>query len=205
MSEELYFIKFNPVVAKINLYNKLCREEKAVLGFLESDSKTSLELIKNKVQGGIHSLSKEELMSLFSWLNNQCNANQEELKIQLFTNGIELFYEISEADQIHDFQQIVSDYEKISQTNLNFIINSENFNQFLIYGIFFSNLASKQNTEENVCYNFLKSDYANLYSLAKEQFHKNNLEVNLNINKYFSDLYDLTKYYKGSVIKLHHF
>ncbi|WP_326984915.1 hypothetical protein VUJ46_10410 [Chryseobacterium sp. MYb264] len=204
MSEELYFIKINPVVAKINLYNKLCREEKTVLDFLEADSKTSLELIKNKIQGGIHSLSKEELLSLFSWIDNLCNADHEELKTQLFTNGIELFYEIPEDSQVKNFQQIASDYEKISQKNLNFITSSENFNQFLIYGIFFTTLSNKEKPEDNICYNFLKSDNKSLYLLAEEQFNANYFETVPNMNTYFSNLYDLTKYYNGSIIKLHH-
>jgi hypothetical protein len=35
MAEKLYFIKTNPVAAKINLYNKLCREEETALQFLK--------------------------------------------------------------------------------------------------------------------------------------------------------------------------
>lgn len=205
MAEELYFLKMNAVVAKINLYNKLCREENTVLHFLEKDSKASFELIKNKIQGGIHSLSKEEILNLLSWINHQCNADREELKIQLFSNGIELFYEIIEASQVKKFQQIISDYEKISQKNLNFIIDSENFNQFLIFGIFFTTLALKEKAEENICYNFLKADHPTLYSLAAEQVNSTNFETDTALNRYFYDLHDLTKYYKGSIIKLHHF
>jgi len=204
MSEELYFIRINPNVAKINLYNKLCREENTVLGFLEADSKTSLELIKNKVQGGIHSLSEEEILNLYSWLNHQYNSDHEELKVQLFCNGIEIFYEITGENQVKIFQQIISDYEKISQKNLNFISDSENFNQFLIYGIFLTNLANKENTEENICYKFLKADHQPLYAIAEEQFNSKNFPESAILSKYFYDLYDLTKYYKGSIIKLHH-
>ena len=48
MAEELYFIKTNPTIAKINLYNKLSREEENILKFLQPEAKKTLETIKEK-------------------------------------------------------------------------------------------------------------------------------------------------------------
>lgn len=70
MAEELYFIKTNPTIAKINLYNKLCCEEKNVLNFLNEDKKTSFELIKTKVKDSVENLTKDELLQIFSWFSN---------------------------------------------------------------------------------------------------------------------------------------
>jgi len=206
MAEELYFIKTNPTIAKINLYNKLCCEEKNVLNFLDDDKKTSLELIKTKVKDSVESLSKEELLHLFSWFNNQYQSDSEEVKTQLFVNGIDLFYEIPSTAHVHNFQQILSDYENYSQKKLNHIVDSDNFNKFLIYGLFYTNLIKKDS--KNFLADYLKLDHNTLYSFAEEQFKSNfnNLEQEddiLKVQTYFTDLYDMTKFYKGSIIKLH--
>ena len=116
MAEELYFIKTNPVTAKINLYNKLCREEDSILQYMQDDKKTSLELIKKKVLDNVDSLSKEELLNLFEWFNAKYKTDPEEVKTQLFIHGIDLFYEIPQSSNIQSFQQILSDYEKYSKT-----------------------------------------------------------------------------------------
>ncbi|KMQ67850.1 hypothetical protein ACM39_10940 [Chryseobacterium sp. FH2] len=203
MAEELYFLKTNPVIAKINLYNKLCREEQSALTFMNDDQKTSLELIKKKVQeSSIESLTKEELLCLFSWFNNQYQPNNEEIKNQLFINGLDLFYEIPANADVKKFQQILSDYEKISQKNLNYILNAESFNQFLIYGIFYTSLIQKEKREETILSDYLKSDNKTLYSLAENQFNAKTFEADPALSKYFSDLYDATKFYKGTIIKL---
>lgn len=205
MAEELYFIKTNPTIAKINLYNKLCREEKNVLNFLNEDKKTSFELIKTKIKDSVESLTKEELLQIFSWFSNEYKTDREEVKTQLFINGIDLFYEIPSTVDVVNFQQILSDYENYSKQKLNHLVDVQHFNQFLIYGIFYTGI---KNQDKNISVDILKQDYKNLYSFAENQFSSNgkifeNEDLVLNIYNYFTDLYDLTKYYKGSIIKLH--
>ncbi|MFP3592503.1 hypothetical protein [Chryseobacterium sp. SIMBA_038] len=205
MAEELYFIKTNPTIAKINLYNKLCREEKNVLNFLSEDKKTSFELIKTKIKDSVENLTKEELLQIFSWFSNEYKSDREEVKTQLFINGIDLFYEIPSTVDVVNFQQILSDYENYSKQKLNHLVDAQHFNQFLIYGIFYTGI---KNQDKNISVDILKQDYKNLYSFAENQFSSNgkifeNEDIVLNIYNYFTDLYDLTKYYKGSIIKLH--
>lgn len=205
MAEELYFIKTNPTIAKINLYNKLCREEKNVLNFLSEDKKTSFELIKTKIKDSVENLTKEELLQIFSWFSNEYKSDREEVKTQLFINGIDLFYEIPSTVDVVNFQQILSDYENYSKQKLNHLVDAQHFNQFLIYGIFYTRI---KNQDKNISVDILKQDYKNLYSFAENQFSSNgkifeNESLVLNIYNYFTDLYDLTKYYKGSIIKLH--
>ncbi|MDR6404701.1 MULTISPECIES: hypothetical protein [Chryseobacterium] len=204
MAEELYFIKTNPVTAKINLYNKLCQEEQDVLNYLDDDKKTSLELIKKKVLENVENLSKEELLNLFNWFNAKCNGDHEELKTQLFVHGIDIFHEILSPSNVQSFQQILSDYEKYSQRITNHIFDPEKFNQFLIYGIFFTGFINKEKGEEYILADFLKSDYKNLYSHAEEEFNSKKTELlsQENIYNHFTDLYDCTKFYKNSIIKL---
>ncbi|SDQ74813.1 hypothetical protein SAMN05421664_2438 [Chryseobacterium soldanellicola] len=203
MAKELYFIKTNPVIAKINLYNKLCREENNVLSFLNDDKKTSLEIIKNKVKDSVEELSPEELLQIFNWFKNEYRLDKEEMKTQLFINGIDLFYEIPSEAHVNNFQKILSDYEKHSQSRLNFISDCENFNHFLIYGIFYTQMIKKEN--EDILPHFLKSDYKKLYILAENQFNLNGVDKvdSDNLYNYFIDLYDFTKHYKGSIIKLY--
>lgn len=202
MTEELYFIKTNPTVAKINLYNKLCREEKQVINFLDDDKKVSLEIIKNKVKDSVENLNKEELLNIFSWLKAEYPSDKEEIKTQLFVNGLDIFYEIPTDDNIKRFQQILSDYEKISQRSFKYKFDSENFNQFLIYGIFFTGMEAKEKGEENIIAEYLRPNHKDLYSLAQNQFLSGNFINSENIYQYFTDLYDLTKFYKGSIIQL---
>jgi hypothetical protein len=207
MAEELYFIKTNQVAAKINLYNKLCCEENNVLPFLQDDKKTSLELIKKKVQENVDSLSQEEILSIFNWFKAKYNSDSEEVKTQLFVHGIDVFYEIPSSSEVEKFQQILSDYKKNAQVNFKYIFDSENFNHFLIYGIFFTGLIDREKGEENFLFNYLKSDYKDLYSFAENEFSekKSDLLSKPNIYKCFSDLYDSTKFYKGSIIELRDF
>ncbi|WP_232816014.1 hypothetical protein [Chryseobacterium capnotolerans] len=91
MTEELYFIKTNPNIAKINLYNKLCREEENFLSFLQPDGKRSLEIIKDKVKDSVEELTREELLNIFSWFSKAYPSDHEEIRTQLFINGIDLF------------------------------------------------------------------------------------------------------------------
>lgn len=202
MAEGLYFIKTNPVVAKINLYNKLCRKEDHILTFLDIN-KTSLETVKDKIKEGIESLTGEELLQLFSWFNDQYSPDHEEVKTQLFINGIDLFYELLSKETIQDFQQILADYEKSSGKTLSYISDSENFNNFLIYGIFYTGMGKKE--ENNILSDLLQKDHQALYSLAENQFQLNPAQgtESPEIQKHFAELYDSTKFYKGSVIKLH--
>ncbi|MDQ0592992.1 hypothetical protein QFZ37_001361 [Chryseobacterium ginsenosidimutans] len=206
MAEELYFIKTNPLVAKINLYNKLCREENIVINFLDDDKKTSLEIIKVKVKENIERLSKEELLKLVEWFKTEFNTDQEEVKNQLFVHGIDLFYEIQNPVNINNFKQILSDYEKYSHTKHTHISDSEDFNNFLIYGIFFTGLINKE-AEKNFLFDFLKSDYKTLYSFAENEVHEKKSDVLFQSEIYtcFFDLYDCTKFYKGSIIELYNF
>ncbi|CAA7386825.1 hypothetical protein CHRY9393_01125 [Chryseobacterium fistulae] len=207
MAEELYFIKTNPIIAKINLYNKLCREEKNITTFLDDDKITSLEIIKNKVKDSeIEKLTKEELLHIFSWFNNEYPSDNDEMKTQLFINGIDLFYEIPSLSHIKNFQQILSDYENLSEEKIKYILNSDTFNQFIIYGIFFTGMIQKEKKgNEQILSNFLKPDHKSLYSMAESQFNSQSpsLEVDDIIFQNFTDLYDLTKFYKGKIIQLH--
>ncbi|MFC3159129.1 hypothetical protein SAMN05443633_10344 [Chryseobacterium arachidis] len=205
MAKELYFIKTNPVVAKINLYNKLCREENNVLEFLEDDKKTSLELIKKKLQEeNVDNLSKEELSGIFNWFREKYNStNPEEVKTQLFVHGIDVFHQLS-SSHIGVFQQILSDYEKYTQHKLSFKTNAEQFFHFLIYGIFFTGLINKEKGEANYLLDYLKLDHKDLFSFAENEFSlkKQDLISDENIYPDFELLYDSTKFYKGSIIKL---
>ncbi|WP_027385653.1 hypothetical protein [Chryseobacterium gregarium] len=204
MAEKLYFIKINPVAAKINLYNKLCREEDQVLEFLEEDKKTSLELIRKKVQEDIQTLSKEELLCIFSWFNTQYASDPEEIKTQLFVHGIDLFYEITSSVPIENIRQIMSDYEKHAPVKISRITDSENFNQFLIYGIFFTSLMNKT-TNGDYLFDALKSQHAKIYSLAENEYHAKNSEPPISKDTYedFKDLFDCTRFYKGPIIELY--
>ncbi|WP_449389380.1 hypothetical protein [Chryseobacterium lineare] len=201
MAEKLYFIKTNPVTAKINLYNKLCSEENQVIEFLKEDKKTSLEIIKKKTQENIESLSKEELICIFDWFEKTYGADTEKMKTELFVHGIDIFYDISNSLCIKNFSHILSGYEDYLQTKLSFIVNSESFNHFLIYGIFFTGMA---NSEEKYLFNFLKQDHNILYSLAEKGYDEKRYGITLQpeMYQYFSDLYDATKFYRGSVIEL---
>lgn len=206
MAEELYFIKTNPNIAKINLYNKLSREEENILNFLQPDARAHLEIIKNKVKDSIEELSPEELLIIFSWFSNTYSSDHEEAKTQLFINGIDLFYEIPSTDHTENFLQILTHYEKLSQQHLSYIVDAQHFNQFLIYGIFFTEILNREQGNENILSDFLKPDYQSLYLLAENQCKSKDFDEKVipDLQNYFTDLYDLTKFYKGSIIKLEH-
>ena len=205
MAEKLYFIKINPVAAKINLYNKLCREEEQVLEFLEEDKKTSLELIRKKVQEDVEGLSGEELLGIVSWFSAKHASDPEEMKTQLFVHGIDLFYEITSSPHTEHFRQVLSDYEKHAQIRISHRTDSENFNRFLVYGIFFTGLVNREKTEEDYLFDTLKSEHAKIYSLAENEYYGKNPEqaVSGDLYDYFKNLFEGTRFYKGSVIKLH--
>lgn len=204
MAEELYFIKTNPNIAKINLYNKLCREEENIVRFLQDDAKVSLEIMKNKVKDSVENLSKEELLSIFTWFSSVYAADREEVKTQLFIHGLDLFYEIPKEENVKNFQDLLKDYENYSKQNLDFMVNAQNFNQFLIYGLFFTDIALKEKGNCTILSHYLKSDYSSLYTFAEEQFHSKSPDHHndMELQHYFGELYDLTKFYKGSIIKL---
>lgn len=205
MAEKLYFIKTNPVVAKINLYNKLCREETQVLPFLKDDKKTSLELIKKKALDHIDHLSTDELQDLFRWFDAVCNADREKLKSLLFTHGIDVFHEIPDPSEVQAFQQIAGDYEKYFQTSLGHKTEAGAFNRFLIYGIFFSGLAN-ENSEPDFHFDYLKSGNKDLYLIADQAVHEKKYGEfpAAEIHHHFSELYDGTKFYKGNILMLPH-
>ncbi len=204
MAEELYFIKTNPNIAKINLYNKLCREEENFLSFLQPDGKTSLEIIKDKVKDSVEELTREELLNIFSWFSKAYPSDHEEIRTQLFINGIDLFYEIQSPVHREHFLQILSEYEKLTQENMNYIVNAQNFNQFLIYGIFLTEIISREQGKENILSDYLKPDYQSLYALAENHSELKHWDEknSTDLQHYFNDLYDLTKFYKGSIIQL---
>ncbi len=204
MAEELYFIKTNPNIAKINLYNKLSREEENILNFLQPDARNHLEIIKNKVKDSVEELTQEELLQIFSWFNQTYSTDHEEAKTQLFINGIDLFYEIPSTNHAENFLQILSHYEKLSKQRLDYIADAQSFNQFLIYGIFFTEISSREQDHENILSDYLKSDYQPLYLLAEDQLDSQDVDEKVipDLQHYFADLYDQTKFYKGSIIKL---
>lgn len=203
MAEKLYFIKTNPVVAKINLYNKLCREEEHILQFLEEDKKTSLELIKKKTLHHIDDISKEELEGILKWFNARCSDDPEELKVQLFIHGIDIFHEISDSPETETFHQILSDYEKHLEISLGYKTDADTYNQFLIYGIFFSGMMNK-NSDKNFHFDYLKSGNKDLYSIAEEAVNEKKYGEfpAAEIHRHFSELYDGTKFYKGNILML---
>lgn len=204
MTEELYFIKTNPNIAKINLYNKLCREEENFLHFLQPEGKANLELIKDKVKDSVEELSQQELLNIFLWFSKAYPSDHEEVKTQLFINGIDLFYEIQTPTHTQNFLKLLAEYEQLSQENLNYIVNAQNFNQFLIYGIFLTEMINREQGKQNIFCDYLKADHPSLYALAENHSGLKNSDVqsNAELQKYFNDLYDLTKFYKGSIIQL---
>ncbi|MDR6923302.1 hypothetical protein [Chryseobacterium sp. 2987] len=203
MANELFFIKTNPTIAKINLFNKIDREEEQMMKFLPDDARVSLEIIKKKVKDSVEHLTKDELSTIFAWFNSLYPSDIEETKTQLFINGIDLFYEISHKDRVASFQQLLTDYENYSQQNLEFIMDSQNFNQFLLYGIFITDIASEEKGSVNMLSHYLKTDHPTLYSFAEGQFKKGiEIEAHSELQRYFGELYDLTRFYKGSIIKL---
>ncbi|MDQ0067638.1 hypothetical protein [Chryseobacterium lathyri] len=205
MAEELYFIKTNPNIAKINLYNKLCREEENIINFLQADPKVSLEIIKKKVKDSVENLSKEELSSIFTWFSSIYPADREEAKTQLFIHGLDLFYEIPKTQNVQTFREMLSAYENYSKQKLDFMVDAQNFNQFLLYGLFFTDISLKEKGNSTTLSHYLKTDYPLLYALAEDQFQKkgSDQDNDLALQRYFGELYDLTKFYKGSIIQLH--
>ncbi len=217
MAEELFFIKPNPVVAKINLYNKLCNEEGDFLRFLNGDKKTSLELIKNKLQDSIETLSPEELRQLFDWFKFQYNSvsvngslSNDEVKTQLYINGIDLFHEIP-SDLTQTFGSILNDYEKVNQIHLQYLSDAEKFNKFLLYALFYTSFALEDDSEKRILTEYLKSQHPSIYesaqSVFKEKINQTGFTENLNTKGIilfdnFSELYDSTKFYKGSIIQI---
>lgn len=184
MAEELYFIKTNPVVAKINLYNKLCREEEIVINFLDDDKKTSLEIIKNKVKDSINTLSQDEFFNVVSWITAPYQEDSNEAETQLYINGMDLFYEIPSKTPVRSFHEILSDYQCIIEQDFSISVNADDFNNFLVYGIFFSGLVSlfldqhyylNPDTDKDLLLliKTLKSSYGKLYELAQTEFDSN--------------------------------
>lgn len=204
MAEELYFIKTNPTIAKINLYNKLSREEENILKFLQPEAQITLETIKEKVKDSVEELTQEELLLIFQWFHQVYSSDHEETKTQLFINGIDLFYEIPTTVHAENFMQILSDYEKLLKQDMNYIVDSKNFNQFLIYGIFLTEILNTKQHPDNILCEYLKPDNKSLYLLAENQCGLKDFDHKLipDLQHYFTDLYDLTKFYKGSIIKL---
>ncbi|MCQ9635919.1 hypothetical protein MP477_13255 [Chryseobacterium sp. WG23] len=202
MAEQLHFIKTNPNIAKINLYNKLCQEEESIMNFLQTTDTAQLETIKEKIKESVDELTREEMMNIFSWFSHKYPSDPEETKTQLFIHGIDLFYEIPSNDKVQSFQQILSDYEKYAQQPMGYIVNSQNFNKFLIYGIFVTALLHKD--QENILSDYLKTDHQDLYVLAENQLYlkEPDIQNSTNLQLYFNDLYDMTKFYKGSIIQL---
>ena len=220
MADEIYFIKTNPTIAKINLYKKLCGKETIVLTYLDEDQKTSLEIIKTKVKDSIENLTAIEFCSIFRWFQSEykqenpgSNNGEDELINQLFINGIDQFYKIPTND-VESFNQIISDYQKYSHNTLHYKLDAEYFSQFLIYGIFFTGLMNhfhKNKIEDVHLMEYLKPDYTTLYSFAETEFNsvaqnaeKKSLFSHDTLYNYFIELYDLTRFYKGSIIKLDH-
>lgn len=199
MKDRLYFIKTNPVSAKINLYHKLCGEESSMLTFMEDDKKASLEIIKRKTADNIENLSREEFACIFNWFHARYGSDEEELKTQLFIHGIDLFYDISNPLCIENFSKILTDYQEYLDNKFPFIINSESFNHFLIYAIFFTGI---HYSEEKYLFDFLKQEHKVLYALAEKGYEEKRygLVLQPEMYRYFSDLYDATKFYKGAVM-----
>lgn len=211
MAEEIYFIKLNPVVAKINLYHKLCNEEDNFLRFLNADKQVNLETIKNKLQDSIETLSPDELRQLFDWFKFQYNSvTNDEVKTQLYINGIDLFHEIpSTPAKMYD--NILNDYEKVNQCDLQYISEADQFNKFLLYGLFYTSFTHEVNIEKRILIDYLKTQHTPIYEAAqaefKEKTNQENFTEDLNTSGIvlfdsFSELYDSTKFYKGSIIQL---
>ncbi|WP_185274695.1 hypothetical protein, partial [Elizabethkingia anophelis] len=177
------------------------REEDDALKFIPEGY---LDTIKDKIKDSVEELSKEELSNIFTWFSSIYPADNEEIKTQLFINGIDLFYEIPTSEHVKTFLQILSDYEKSAKEHLDYIVDAQNFNQFLIYGIFFTEIISKDKKQDNILSDYLKSDYQTLFLLAENQCKEKNFEEKngLILQRNFVELYDQTKFYKGSIIQL---
>lgn len=204
MAEELYFIKTNPNIAKINLFNKICREEESISRYLQPDAKSNLEIIKDKIKDSVQNLTREEFLQIFSWFSTAYSSDHEEVKTQLFINGIDIFYEIPASDGSEKFQQILASYEKLIKQDMNYIVDAQIFNQFIVYGIFLTEIFKKEKGCENILCDYLKPDNQSLYLMAESQFSLLDFDEKIipDLQRYFADLYDLTKFYKGSIIKL---
>lgn len=85
------------------------------------------------------------------------------------------------------------------------MVNSQNFTQFLIYGLFYTDIALKEKGNCTVLSHYLKTDYPSLYTLAEDQFRTKGTDLHndLELQHYLGDLYDMTKFYKGSIIQLY--
>ncbi|WP_375181092.1 hypothetical protein [Chryseobacterium sp.] len=201
MAEKLYFIKTNPVAAKINLYNKICREEEGALQVFKENQKTNFELIKKKVQENAESLNKEEVEDIFNWFASKYISDPEEMKTQLFVHGFDIFYEINNAEKVENFNALISDYEKYSTQYLGYKCNTEDFNRFLIYGIFFTGFINKK--KEDYLSDYLQINHKDLFSFAEQKFNAGNTELYRENNfPDFKELYDCTKFYKGLIFRL---
>ncbi|MDQ1097339.1 hypothetical protein [Chryseobacterium camelliae] len=115
---ELYFIKLNPVIARINLYNAICRNPETMLPFLPKDQNANLEHIKLKVKENIDDLRAEELSWIFAWARALSNANKEDLQTRLFINGIDIFYEITDHTAADQLINMFSEYQEISGVHI---------------------------------------------------------------------------------------
>ncbi|MBS7255138.1 hypothetical protein [Flavobacterium branchiicola] len=149
MAEELYFLKLNPNVAKIKLVHFLnVKDEFSYREYINKHSNKSLifDDILKKIEVNIELLSRDEFMSIFYWfyrriesLNSNLNYTDQEEKLhnQLSNCGMELFFEIPSKTPVRKFHSVLNDYE-CQKTDLSFICKSEEFNDFLKYGICFT-------------------------------------------------------------------
>ena len=149
MAEELYFLKLDTDVAKTKLVHFLNMEDEfSYREYINKHSDKSLifDDILKKIEVNIESLSRDEFMSIFYWfyrriesLDSNLNYTDQEEKFhnELSNCGMELFFEIPSKTPVRKFHSVLNDYES-HKTDLNFICKSEEFNDFLRYGICFA-------------------------------------------------------------------
>lgn len=200
---ELYFFKLHPVIARINLYNAICRDPESIFPFLPKDQDTFLELLKIKAKENIENLSTEELSCIFAWAKKVAEVNKEDVQSRLFINGIDIFHEITNPDAADQFMRIFSEYQNISGEHFNIHMKPDRFSNFLIYGILFTGMFQDG---DNEIFHYMKEEFGPLYEMAEKQYNlqsQNDSEKNVSVlYPDFIALYDSSRFSKDPITLL---
>jgi len=201
---ELYFIKLHPVIARINLYNAICRKPEDILHFLPEDQNAFLEVLKSKAKENVENLSNEELSCIVAWAKKLADANQEDLQTRLFINGIDIFHQITEPNTADQFVDIFSEYQEISGERFGTHMKPDQFSYFLIYGILFTSMFNPHALNETAQY--LKKEFSKQFEMAERQYalhrqtdHGKDFSA---LHADFTALYDLIRFSKDHITLL---
>jgi hypothetical protein len=100
------------------------------------------------------------------------------------------------------YDNILNDYEKVNQCNLQYISEADQFNKFLLYGLFYTSFTHEVNIEKRILIDYLKTQHTPIYEAAQAEFKEKTNQANftedLNTSGIvlfdsFSELYDSTK------------